>query len=190
MERWRGYLLKGLIIFDWRSLMSINISKVSIYLKLMLDEQTPKKQKFGLLFKANPVQIRALAEIVHNLLLGSLWTLNESLIKLIRKRRKLLLNFSNPERSFKTNLRALRSHYRYFTELLCLASPVILQKNELHSENGVNSDWAVRTTVTKKCSPARESPFLPAHAQSRRRPVFPQNEKPTSGFNWNLMNNE
>lgn len=119
--------------------MSINISKVSIYLKLMLDEQTPKEQKFGLLYTASPVQIRALIEIVHNLLLGSL-TLNESLIKLIRKRRKLLLNFSNPERSFKTKLRALRSHYRYFTELLCLASPVILPKNELHSENGVNSD--------------------------------------------------
>lgn len=130
--------------------MSINISKVVIYLKLMLDEQTPKEQKFGLLYTASPVQIRALTEIVHNLLLGSL-TLNESLIKLIRKRRKLLLNFSNPERSFKTKLRALRSHYRYFTELLCLASPVIFQqKNELHSENGVNSDWAVRTTVKKK----------------------------------------
>lgn len=130
--------------------MSINISKVFIYLKLMLDEQTPKEQKFGLLYTASPVQIRALTEIVHNLLLGSL-TLNESLIKLIRKRRKLLLNFSNPERSFKTKLRALRSHYRYFTELLCLASPVIFQqKNELHSENGVNSHWAVRTTVKKK----------------------------------------
>lgn len=130
--------------------MSINISKVFIYLKLMLDEQTPKEQKLGLLYTASPVQIRALTEIVHNLLLGSL-TLNESLIKLIRKRRKLLLNFSNPERSFKTKLRALRSHYRYFTELLCLASPVIFQqKNELHSENGVNSDWAVRTTVKKK----------------------------------------
>lgn len=130
--------------------MSINISKVVIYLKLMLDEQTPKEQKFGLLYTASPVQIRALTEIVHNLLLGSL-TLNESLITLIRKRRKLLLNFSNPERSFKTKLRALRSHYRYFTELLCLASPVIFQqKNELHSENGVNSDWAVRTTVKKK----------------------------------------
>lgn len=115
--------------------MSINICKVSIYLKLMLDEQTPKEQKFGLLYTASPVQIRALTEIVHNLLLGSL-TLN----KVIRKRRKLLLNFSNPERSFKTKLRALRSHYRYFTELLCLASPVILPKNELHSENGVNSD--------------------------------------------------
>lgn len=118
--------------------MSINISKVSIYLKLMLDEQTPKEQKFSLLYTASPVQIRALTEIVHKLLLGSL-TLNESLIKLIRKRRKLLLNFSNPERSFKTKLRALRSHYRYFTELFCLESPVILQKNELHSENGVNS---------------------------------------------------
>lgn len=117
--------------------MSINISKVSIYLKLMLDEQTPKEQKFGLLYTASPVQIRALTEIVHNLLLGSL-TLNESLIKLICKRRKLLLNFSNPERSFKT--KPLRSHYRYFTELLCLASPVILPKNELHLENGVNSD--------------------------------------------------
>lgn len=159
----------------------------------MLDEQTPKEQKFGLLYTASPVQIRALTEIVHNLLLGSL-TLNESLIKLIRKRRKLLLNFSNPERSFKTKLRALRLHYRYFTELLCLASPVFLPKNELHSENGVNSDWAVRTTVKKKAhkrSPARENPFRPPHAQSRRRrPVFPQNEKPTSGFNWNLMNNE
>lgn len=108
--------------------MSINISKVFIYLKLMLDEQTPKEQKFGLLYTctASPVQIRALTEIVHNLLLGSL-TLNESFIKLIRKRRKLLLNFSNPERSFKTKIRALRSHYRYFTELLCLASPVIFQ---------------------------------------------------------------
>lgn len=93
----------------------------------MLDEQTPKEQKFGLLYTASPVQIRALTEKVHNLLLGSL-TLNESLIKLIRKRRKLLLNFSNPERSFKTKLRALRSHYRYFTELLCLASPVIFQQ--------------------------------------------------------------
>lgn len=120
--------------------MSINISKVVIYLKLMLDEQTPKEQKFGLLYTASPVQIRALTEIVHNVLLGSL-TLNVSLIKLIRKRRKLLLNFSNPERSFKTKLRALRSHYRYFTELLCLASLVFFQqKNELHSENGVNSD--------------------------------------------------
>lgn len=104
----------------------------------MLDEQTPKEQKFGLQYTASRVQIRALTEIVHNLLLGSL-TLNESLIKLIRKRRKLLL-FSNPERSFKTKLRALRSHYRYFTELLCLTSCVIFQqKNELHSENGVNS---------------------------------------------------
>lgn len=106
----------------------------------MSDEQTPKEQKFGLLYTASPVQIRALTEIVHNVLLGSL-TLNVSLIKLIRKRRKLLLNFSNPERSFKTKLRALRSHYRYFTELLCLASLVIFQqKNELHSENGVNFD--------------------------------------------------
>lgn len=156
--------------------MSINISKVFIYLKLMLDEQTPKEQKFGLLYTASPVQIRALTEIVHNLLLGSL-TLNESLIKLIRKRRKLLLNFSNPERSFKTKLRALRSHYRYFTELLCLASPVIFQqKNELHSENGVNSDWAVRTTVKKKAY----------WIAVRRGKVRTQNEKPTSGFNWNF----
>lgn len=124
----------------------------------MLDKQTPKEQKFGLRYTASSVQIRALTEIVHNLLLGSL-TLNESLIKLIRKRRKLLLNFSNPEHSFKTKLRALRSHYRYFREHLCLASPVILQKNKLHSENGVTSD-----------------------CRRRRRPVFPQNEKPTSGF--------
>lgn len=89
----------------------------------MLDEQTPKEQKFGLLYTASPVQIRALTEIVHNLLLGSL-TLNESLIKLICKRRKLLLNFSNPERSFKTKLRALPLLHgtfmsgkpRYFTQ--------------------------------------------------------------------------
>lgn len=95
--------------------MSINISKVVIYLKLMLDEQTPKEQKFGLLYRASPVQIRALTEIVHNLLFGSL-TLNESRCEILTASPIRYLNDADVDGFFA--LRRCKCQNRYRSSLV------------------------------------------------------------------------
>ena len=105
--------------------MSLNLTKVSTYLKLLLDTSTSPEQRFGLLYTANVQQIGALVEIFHNLLHGDL-TFNNKINSLIQKRKKILQNFSNPKRPIKSKVRALRTHFRYFANVLCEINSLIL----------------------------------------------------------------
>ena len=105
--------------------MSNNLRKVSTYLKLLLDLHTTKEQRYGLLYTASTHQIRALVEVIHNLLHGNL-QLNQKTKTLISKRRKILENFADTKYSLKSKTRSLKTHYRYFSEVLYLTSKLIL----------------------------------------------------------------
>lgn len=106
--------------------MSINLNKAAVYLKLLVDRDITKLQRFGLIYTANKTQISALVEIVHNILAGSV-PLPKIVLKTIKRRQAILKEFSNPKNSNKKKVLLIKEHFRLFANVLFIVRDVILK---------------------------------------------------------------
>lgn len=97
--------------------MSITLQNVSSYLKLIFDKDTPREQKFGLIYTVSAKQVLAIIEIIHNVLSGSI-PLSKKIQSIVNKHKQDLINFTNSKKSVKTKLRASKKHYRLLSRIL------------------------------------------------------------------------
>lgn len=97
--------------------MSKYLNSASTYLKLLSDKDTPKDQKLGLINTASKKQIFALVEIIHNILSGTI-SLSNKAQKIVRKHQVIFNKFIKPKKTLQSKTRALKTHYKLFSQLL------------------------------------------------------------------------
>ena len=109
--------------------MSSKLTRAAAYVRLLLDDKTPKDQVTILLLTPNPAQLAALLEIVHNLLHGQL-PLSPAAQQIVEKRRKILNPLTARKLSAKQKKVLVKKHRQAVLQTLKLAKQYVLEALE------------------------------------------------------------
>lgn len=109
--------------------MSRNVSKAGHFFKLLLDQSTTKLQGIGLIYSANPTQVTAITEIIHNLILGNI-PLSKNVKVAINKHKTILHTLGNSTVSYKKKVRIIKDNFKFLYSLLIKLRVEILNQIE------------------------------------------------------------